>query len=540
MKSKSLFSMILIVVLLTGVSCTEHSNGIYNIKKFGAEGDGRKINTISINKAIDKCFVSGGGTVIVPPGKFITGTIVLKSNVNLHLEPGAVLFGSSDTSDYLKMNKVEFSEGYNKYGMIMAMEAENISITGQGEINGNGTIFMNGLDKPHMGGHDFIRKFTRQGETFMKEGDIFEDGPVSYQYRPGLLITFESCGRILISGVTLKDSPEWTIRIGECDDVEINGISIQNNKLIPNSDGIHCTTSRNVRISNCNIFAGDDAIIVTGFGYRPVPGGDKELLSKTAGNKTGYAENVTVTNCILSSRSACIRVGYGEHPIRNLVFSNLVMYDSNRGIGVFARNNSRIENVLFSDIIINNRLHSGHWWGKGEPIHVSAIQDTENGTPGTIENIRFRDIIATSETGIVLAGTEKSILKDISLSNIILAVKRGKYSETYGGNFDLRPAWPLEKAVFSHEIPGIFAGFVINLKISDFELKWGEDMPQFFTEAINIEHFRNVSLSNITGNPAHRIAGTPSVIMSNGEKAVLSNIVTEKEFIPYSLNNVSR
>jgi polygalacturonase len=537
MKIKNSIVLVVILTLLTGSSCNTNE-GVYNIGKFGARGDGKKNNTAAINKAIEACSKNGGGTVLVPPGRYITGTIELKQGVNLWLDHGAILFGSGDTSDYRPMNKVLFSEGYTRYGLIFAKNTSDISISGYGEINGNGTSFMNSIDKPHLGG-DYDRKFTRQGENFMKPDGQFEDGPVSYEFRPGMMITMEQCENITISGVTMKDAPEWTVKLEDCDDAEISGITITNNKLVPNSDGIHCTTSRNIRISDCSIFAGDDAIIVTGFGSSPLPDDPQwENLKQIAGNKTGLSENITVTNCVLSSRSACIRVGYGKHPIRNLVFSNLVMYDSNRGIGVFARDNSRIENILFSDIVINNRLHSGHWWGKGEPIHISAIQETEKGKAGTIENIRFTNITANSETGILISGTDRSIIKDIFLSDIKLKIKRGKYSDSYGGNFDLRPAWPLNSALFSHDIPGLYAGYVENLIISNFELSWGEDLPSYFTEAINIDNFKNVKLENITVNPAHISTGKPAVVLNNGVNATLRNINTEMGIIPYHLNHV--
>jgi polygalacturonase len=455
---------------------------------------------------------------------------VLLSNVNFHLEPGAILIGSRDTSDYLKMKSMLFEEGYNRFGMICAVNAMNISITGSGEINGNGTYFMNGLDKPHMGGNDYDRKFIRQGEEFMKPGTIFDDGPVSYSFRPGLLMTLEMCEHVQISDVVLKDSPEWTIRIGDCDNVDVRGISILNNPVIPNNDGIHVTTSRNVRISDCNIFAGDDAIIVTGFGNSPLP---EDLNSKTRepltiGNKTGIAENVTVTNCVLSSRSACIRVGYGAHPIRNLVFSNLVMYESNRGIGIFARDNSQIENILFSNIIISNRIHSGHWWGKGEPIHISAVKDSKNGTPGTIDNIRFSDITATSETGILIYGTENSVIENISLENIKLTINKGKYTESYGGNFDLRPAYPLEIALFKHNIPGFYAQFVKHLTVSRFELSWGTGLPSFFTSAFEINQFNGILLEGINANPSPVSKGISAIVLRNGTNYVLRNCITNE------------
>ncbi len=526
---KSIFRSIVFFHLVVLIACNSKTSS-YNILDFGAKGDGKTINTAAINKTVEACNKAGGGIVLVPPGNFVTGTVVLLSNVNFHMEPGARLTGSRDTSDYLKMESTLFEEGYNRFGMICAVDAVNISITGTGEINGNGTSFMNGLDKPHVGGNDYDRKFIRQGEEFMKHGTIFEDGPVSYPFRPGLMITIERSENVLISDVVLKDSPEWTIRIGDCDGAEVRGISILNNKLIPNNDGIHVTTSRNVRISDCNVFAGDDAIIVTGFGNSPLP---EELISGNrkplaVGNKTGIAENVTVTNCVLSSRSACIRVGYGNHPVRNLVFSNLVMYESNRGIGIFARDDSRIENVLFSNIIISNRIHSGHWWGKGEPIHISALHDTKNGRPGTINNIRFSDITATSETGIVIFGFETSVIENVSLKNIKLTINRGKYTESYGGNIDLRPAFPLEYAIFRHDIPGLYAQYINHLTVSGFELNWGTDLPSFFTNGIEISHFSDVLLEDVKADPAPSSKGLSAIRLINGEGADIRNCSTSK------------
>jgi hypothetical protein len=501
-----------------------NNKDIFNITDFGARPDGKTTCTEAINKAITSCHDHGGGTVIVPTGTFITGTIILLSDVTLHLESGAELLGSTDTSDYLVMNNAYFNEGYNRYGLIYAGEARNIAITGTGTLNGNGTHFMNGIDKPHMGGYDFDRNYIRQREEFMKEGTIFEDGPVSYDFRPGMLVVLQACEEILIRDVHFKDSPEWTMRISDCEDVTISGITIQNNQLIPNSDGIHCTASRNICISDCNIVAGDDAIIVTGFGYGPTP---QEIAESgkvpVVGNKTGWAENVTVTNCVLSSRSACIRVGYGRNPIRNLVFSNLVMYASNRGIGVFSRNNSSIENVLFSNIIINNRLHSGHWWGKGEPVHISAIKDTENGNPGRICNIRFSNLVMKSETGILIWGDPQSIIEDVSFDRITLTINRGKFTDQYGGNFDLRPAYPLKKAVFKHDIPALYACYVKNLRIEGFELDWGHDLPPFFTYGIEAEHFHDVAIEEFRGSPAPEARQLAAIRLSDGMGAELKD-----------------
>ncbi len=513
----------LLTSLLLMAGCVRQP-GVYNIQDYGARGDGKTVNTAAINKAIRACNQAGGGTVLAPAGRYITGTIELLSNVDLHLDHGAVLFGSSDTMEYRLIEQVQFDEGYNRYGLIFAERAINFSISGYGEINGNGTHFMYGIDRPHMGGGDFDRRFTRQGAEFMKPGVTIEDGPVSYPYRPGMMVTLEQSENIHISGVTFKDSPEWTMRISDCENVHITGISILNNKLIPNSDGIHCTTSRNVRISDCHIFAGDDAIIVTGFGYSPMPGTPAfAAFNPPVGNRTGYAENVTVSNCVLSSRSAGIRVGYGRSPIRHLLFSNLVIYDSNRGIGVFARDGSRIEDVHFNNITIQNRLHSGHWWGKGEPIHISTARDTRTGTPGRIDGVYFDHITAESEAGIIIWGCAESPVRNIHLRDVRLSLRRGRYSDSYGGNIDLRPAWPVDSALFKQDLAGFYARYVHNLQISGLEIQWAPDVPTFFTYGLQLEKFKDVLLENVAADPAPGARGLPAALFRVGSNLTARN-----------------
>jgi polygalacturonase len=503
-------------------SCASKNQSPYNIVHFGAKSDGKTLNTSAIQKAINNCNQNGGGTVIIPAGQFITGAIRLLSNVNLYLDPGARLIGSADTADYRL-------DG-NMHGMIFACKARNISISGEGEINGQGSLF-------HINGQvhllrDFDRKFTRQGDLYAPL-DIFPpDGPIKYDARPGMMIVFEQCEQVTIKDVILKDSPMWTIRIGDCDDVLVTGISIHNNLLIPNSDGIHCTTSRNIRISDCDIRAGDDAIIVSGFATNVASTGDpfvpEDYTKREFGNKTGYAENVTVTNCILQSRSAGIRVGYGTHSIRNCTFQNVVIYGSNRGIGVFSRDEGSIENILFSDIIIETRIHSGHWWGNGEPVHVSAIAQTQGIPAGIVRNIRFNNITATSETGIVIYGTSETNCLDINLENVHLTIRKSDLEETYGGNFDLRPTLRHEDALFSHDIPGLFACYTDGLTIEDFTLTWEEGLASYFTNGIYCENFSRLEIDGFTGRQAHSGGKDAAISLKNGSDVAIRNFKAEK------------
>lgn len=466
----------------------------YHIQDFGAKKG--KLSTVAIQKAIDTCHQNGGGRVVIPSGQFSTGTIFLKSHVNLHFESGAELTGSADVNDY--------TFGDTRHGMIYAEDAENITLSGRGIINGNCHTFHD-YNKNHTY-FEFNRDVIRQKDNYMKEGAFFSDGPVAKKERPSMTIQFFFCNNVKILDLIVKDTPSWAIRLGNCEDVEVRGISILNDLLVPNSDGIHTTISRNVRISNCHFVGGDDAIIVTGFpkviDVNGQPKGD--IGEYQFGNQTDYAENIVVNNCVLRSRSAGIRVGYGSHSMRNCTFSNIVIHGSNRGIGLFARDEGSIENIHFSNIVIESKLHNGQWWGNGEPIHISAINQNENRPLGQIKNIHFNHITATGEQGIVIYGANESRIQNVTLDNIDLTILDGKESATYGGNFDLRPTLTLDKRLFEHDIPALYCQKTDGLQISNFKLKWGENLEDYFTHSIecldvtglSIEQFRGKSLEN--------------------------------------------
>ncbi|MFO7958360.1 MAG: glycosyl hydrolase family 28 protein [Candidatus Brocadiia bacterium] len=466
--------------------------GTFNVMDFGAPADGTALATEAIQKAIEACHSSGGGTVLVPPGEYLTDTLQLRDHVHLHLSAGARLRGSTDIDHYRTVG----ASGRRR-GMLFAEDAENIAITGHGTIDGSGSEFMD-WDRYH-DPDDYDRRFTRQGDDYPSGPALTADGPVAYARRPGMLVVLVDCENIVISDITLADSPNWTLRVATCDDVSIRGITIRNNQMVPNSDGIHVTSSRNVRISDCDLRCGDDAVCVTGFGSAGFRDGDGE---PEHGHPVGTCENVVVSNCVLSSRSSAVRVGYGAAGVRNCLFQNLVVHDSNRGLGVFVRDGGSVENVLFSNVTINTRLMEGNWWGRGEPIHISAVRRDSDGPPmGTIRNVRFSNIVARSESGILLYGTPESELEDLLLDNVQLTVVPGGHADVpgehgraIGGNFDLRPAASMEQAVFRHDIPGIYAQHIQGLTLRNCDVRQSPDLPPYHTAAFETHEVQDVTI----------------------------------------------
>lgn len=502
-----------LLVALMLLNCICGYSKEYLITDYGAVNG--KLSTRAIQNAVDECFSSGGGTVVIPAGTYITGPVILKSNINIRIESGAILKGSENIEDY-RVNK-------NRYGIFYCEDAYNVSITGNGTIDASGSKFYD-LTKNHVY-DEFDRTVIRQKENYMKEGTFFTDGPMKRISMPGMTIVFFNCTRVSISGITVKDTPIWAIRFGYCEDVRIDGITIRNNVLVPNSDGIHCTASRNIRISNCDIVAGDDAIVMTGFDkIEDVPGYSmKEQEGHVYGNKSVYAENMNVTNCQLKSSSAGIRIGYGQHPIRRCVFSNITIYDSHRGIGIFAHDTTDIEDLTFDNIIIETRLYNGQWWGNGEPIHLSCISRFAGFTAGKIKNVSFSNITATGDQGILIFGRKESRIEDIRFINVNLKIRKGKETLAYGGNIDLRPAAEKQMQIFEHDIPGIYARFVSNLSISGFELKWDPQLPDFYTHAIEVNEFVNLRIDRFQGQASCNSKDKAAVKLNNGKGFLITN-----------------
>lgn len=511
MKRKS-FALFILFAISLSVNAE-----IYNILDYGALKN--QLSSPAIQKAIDACTEAGGGTVYVPSGIYICGAIVLKSNVNLYLEQGAELRSSHNLDD--------FRVGTARYGMIFCQDEENISITGKGVINALGTDFYE-TGKNHeessslAGVREFDRMHTRQKENYLPSGVFFSDGPIKRKPRPGMTIVFFHCNQVTIKDIIVKDTPVWAIRFSYCENVIVDGITLLNNLLIPNSDGIHMTVCRNVKISNCEIRAGDDAIIVTGFArIEDTPGFDsKEQDKYTHGNKSIYAENIQVTNCHLQSRSSAIRVGYGQHPIRRLVFDNIIISESNRGIGIFAHDSSDISELTFSNIIIETRLHNGIWWGNGEPIHMSSISRFNDQPSGHIRDVQFNNIKAIGGHGILLFGNEQNHMQNIRFNNIELSIVKGPETMTKGGNFDLRPAAWVDKQIFEHTIPGFYAQYADNLSIRDLSIYWGKDLPSFFTDGIYCLGVSNLYIEGFKGSGNPKSQGSKRISI---EKTTLRN-----------------
>ena len=478
----------------------------YSIDDFGAVGDGRTLNTIAIQKAIDQCGADGGGCVVVPRGVFLSGTLQLRSNVELHLERAAVLKGSAHVKDY-ELNG-------RRVGLLYTDNAEHVALTGPGNIDGNGDAFMV-PDQPKTVWPPESVQFTRQGVHF-REAQGVADGPVAPRERPYQMIIFTRCRDVTLRDLLITNSPFWTVHCADCDSVIATGVRLFNNVLVPNNDGMDFTSCSNVVVADCDIRAGDDALVFAGYAHHHELPGYHDLRHDS--------ENITVTNCTLLSRSSAIRIGGADqNAMRRYTFSNLVIHDSNRGIGIFLREEGSIEDMTFTNIVIDTHLYTGDWWGNGEPIHLSAVRNKAHGPIGRIKNLKFAHIIARGEAGLLVVGTPESVIEDVSFEDVTIQLRDSRLNESSGGNFDLRPVTDPKLNLFSHDISGLDAEYVKNLSLRNVTLTWDGQRQPFFARGLAISHFDGVRIDGFRGAAAPSHPDAAAILLRDGRGYEVTN-----------------
>ncbi|RYE30729.1 MAG: glycoside hydrolase family 28 protein, partial [Sphingobacteriaceae bacterium] len=391
-----------------------------------------------------------------------------------YVEVNAKILANPDEKVYVKS---AFRENKGEGTIWIGGEnLENVTICGGGIIDGNGTSFM---------GKELADSYE------LKPFNIIDPRPH--------LLTIVGGNNIRIKDLTIKNSAYWTVHLIGCDDVAIDNLTLLNSLKVRNSDGIDLDHSKNVRISNCYIESGDDCIC---------------LKNRREYAEFGVCENITVSNCTMTSRSCAIKIGSENvDSIRHVVFNNCIVKKSNRGLGIQNRDEGTVTDVIFSNMLVDSHLFSDVWWGKAEPIYVTAYRRAKGnnkdagwrfpkgkteGSVGKVSRIFFSNIKCTSENGVYVSAESKEKISVVNFDQVDLYIN--KTTAYPGGIYDRRPS--LVEGLVKAKTSGFYFDTASNVFIRNSSVTWGKNRPAYFGQMLQSYQVENLKTVNVTVDPA--------------------------------------
>ncbi len=416
---KNLIFILITSLLLLNVQI--FAQKVYNVESYGAINDGSTVNTVAIQRAIDECSSKGGGKVHFKTGKWLSGTILLKNNVKLSIDSGAVLLGSPDINNYTLVEGFKDGSGSDMgYCFIGAVDAKNIGIEGKGIIDGQGKLV-------HATGGTTKRPF---------------------------LLRFVRCTGVIVKDIYLKSPAAWTFNLFQCNNVTVEGIIIKSRGL-GNNDGIDIDGCQHVVIKDCNIESGDDAICFKTTGKASC----KDILVsrvtvdtdqgafKFGTESVGDFEDIKVTNC-------------------HVVFSK------SGGIKLFSVDGSHIHNIEISDIVMDD-VSIPIFIRLGARLKTFHPGDTKRET-GTLNNVSINNItvVHASVMGILISGIPGYKIDGLHIKNINIHLPGGGISEEAPVRLSEKEAAYPEISMFGKVLPcsGMYIRHVKNIDITNVNL----------------------------------------------------------------------
>ncbi len=423
-----------------------------NIVDFGAVGDGQTLNTQAIQQAIDEVNNKGGGTVVIPQGTWLSGPIVLKSNVNLHAEINSLIVFSPDYRLYPIVDASwEGLDTKRAQSPVTARNAENIAITGQGVFNGSGDAWRP-VKKDKMTDSQF-KKLVKSGGVLSPDGKVWypsesslrasylcvdqnvpvgletdEEWEAIHDFLRPVLLNFISCKNVLLDGVTFENSPSWNLHPLMCENVILSNLTVRNPWYSQNGDGVDLESCKNSLIVNCNFDVGDDAICM------------KSGKNEDGRRRNIPTENVIVKNCVVYHGHGGFVVGSEmSGDIRNIWVNACSFIGTDVGLR-FKSTRGRgglVENIHISDINMVNiptdpLLFDLFYGGKAPGEEPDTPADIESTIPPvTIETPSSRDIYISnivsngSNRAMYFNGLPEMKVKNIVVENSVFSSKLG-------------------------------------------------------------------------------------------------------------------
>jgi len=439
---------------------------VFNVKDYGATGQKADNARPALQQAIDACGKAGGGTVYVGPGEYTTGQLHLRSGVRLYIEAGATLFASLDGSQF---------DPAPKPALISGEDLHDIAIEGRGTLDGQSTYEwrLNSITDHYILSNQRLMEAT--SKPLMRP---FPHGFPDEKIYPRMVLLLR-CTDVRITGLKFLRSRSWTINPYACKRLLIEGVYIYSSQKDGVwADGIDPDGCQDVHISNSTIETGDDALV---------------FYSADIWGPALPVENVTVTNCRLSSASSAIKFCDGNsNAIRRVNIDNVVITNSNRGIAFMVFDGGIVEDVVLSNITIETRRFDWFWWGDGDPLHfnikrrgeVDGAKRANEPAVGKIRNVIIQNVIAHGTGASVINGHPASWLEGVRLDNVKLFVAS-----------DL-------SAPYEHTETALTIRQASGLRMSNVEIGWEKPFSPTWRNGLSLDHVKDAILERVEVHPA--------------------------------------
>jgi len=495
--------LIILVYLLALCIAESTSAKTYDINDYGAEADGKTLNTIAIQKAVYAC--TSGDTVLIPAAQYLTGTIHLKSNITLYLEKESMLIGSTHLTDYESYTLSNGSTGY--YGILYTTGAENVAIVGLGVIQGGKQAFPEPTSTT-LYADTALLKYTRQQGNY-RNG--FKSIAAIAPGNPQSAVLFTGCKGILVNNISLLNTTGITLSFVACERVSVADVIIETPLQALGVSGVAIEGCRQVILKGCEIRSGGDAIVICGH------------LEHSNQSSTIPSQNISIANCSLQSSSTAINItALNQASVTGVQVSQVNIIASGRGVGLLLRNAGSLENMSFSDMYIETKQGYGNGQVNGEPIHASAVAGKDSVNLGLINRIAFNNIFCVGENQILLYGSAQSLIQNVQFNDVLFHIKNSAYNNTIGGNIVLWGNADQKSRLFASNIPAVMASYVTGLSFNNIKVSWVDNaMPAYFTAGIQINNFKDIRLTRCYVKAAPLSHNTHDVELTDGSLAAV-------------------
>ncbi|TYC68950.1 glycoside hydrolase family 28 protein [Stappia sp. BW2] len=339
-----------------------------------------------------------GQRLVLGDGVHHVGGLMLRSGVDLHLSKGAILKPAGDYAAYASTTVDVIAEDSDR-AMLVAKDAKDILITGEGVIDAPGAGFIAG-ELDDMGTH------------------------LPARLRPRVMV-FDGCRNVRIEDVTVRNSPMWTLHFIACEEVSISRVTIENDRQMPNTDGIVIDSCSDVIIDNTDIATADDGIVL-------------KTTRRASGVPTGPCRSIRIRKCRIESQSCALKIGTESFSdFKDIEFTDCDIVSSNRALGIFSRDGGVIDGVAFRRITVDCRETPDGFWGSGEAITVNVVDRRPEAPAGAVCNVLFEDVSGSMEGAINLAALGGAGIAGLVMRRINLQQRPGSIGT--GERYDLRP-----------------------------------------------------------------------------------------------------